>query len=176
MAFTWSAALIGLSTLTVSGTVLPFSTSGGRSSFTRPGVTVAAPTTMRTASCISTGVAPAGSMRTNAARPSPAPSVRNRRRSISVLERHEKRHHVLDLLRGQDGLAAIGRGHPCQTLGSMIRRHDRRRIDAARIDDAQAQMALRPSRAGPAQVGRDVALEALVGKRSAVTEQAEPDL
>ena len=34
---TWSASVIGLSTLTVSGTALPFSTSGGRSSVTRPG-------------------------------------------------------------------------------------------------------------------------------------------
>ena len=36
IALTWSAAVIGLSTVTVSGTVLPFSTSGGMSSFTLP--------------------------------------------------------------------------------------------------------------------------------------------
>ena len=37
-ALTWSSAVIGLSTLTVIGTVLPFSTSGGMSSLTLPGL------------------------------------------------------------------------------------------------------------------------------------------
>src|SRR5262249_48768018 len=60
MAFTWSAAVIGLSTLTVRGTVLPFSDSGGSSSFTLPFLTWAEPTTLPMASCISAGVARAG--------------------------------------------------------------------------------------------------------------------
>jgi len=36
MLATWSASVIGLSTETVSGTVLPFSTIGGNSSLTLP--------------------------------------------------------------------------------------------------------------------------------------------
>src|SRR5256885_1840045 len=59
-ALTCWASVIGLSTVTVSGTALPFSMSGGRSSFTLPGVTRADPTTLRMASCISAGVALAG--------------------------------------------------------------------------------------------------------------------
>ena len=52
IAFTWSAGVIGLSTLTASGTALPFSDSGGRSSFTCPALTRDEPTTARMASCI----------------------------------------------------------------------------------------------------------------------------
>ena len=42
MALMWLAAVIGLSPVTVSGTALPFSISGGRSSFTLPFCTGAA--------------------------------------------------------------------------------------------------------------------------------------
>ena len=72
MAFTWSASVIGLSTLTVSGTALPFSDRGGNSSLTLPVLTRAEPTTLRMASCIATGVARAGSTAMIAARPRPA--------------------------------------------------------------------------------------------------------
>ena len=93
MARTWSASVIGLSTLTASGTALPFSTSGGRSSFTLPGLTRAEPTTLRMASCIAAGVARAGSTATTDASPSPAAappaasrnSRREARRSIQSL-------------------------------------------------------------------------------------------
>src|SRR5262249_53687493 len=51
MARRCSAGVIALSTLTVSGTVLPFSDSGGSSSLTRPFVTGAEPTIFRIASC-----------------------------------------------------------------------------------------------------------------------------
>ena len=77
---------MGLSTLTASGTVLPFSTSGGRSSFTLPVLTEAEPTTLRTASCIAAGVACAGSTAISDASPIPAaapPAVsRNSRREV----------------------------------------------------------------------------------------------
>src|SRR5262249_15010274 len=46
----------------------------------------------------------------------------------------------------------------------------------ARIDDAQPELPLRPPCARAAEVGREIALEALVGKRSAVAEQAEAHL
>ena len=72
-ALTCWASVIGLSTVTVSGTALPFSMSGGRSSFTLPGVTRADPTTLRMASCISAGVARAGA--TAMTDPSPRPAA-----------------------------------------------------------------------------------------------------
>src|SRR6185369_14105356 len=126
MAFTWSVSVIGLSTLTVSGTALPFSDRGGNSSLTLPVLTRAEPTTARMASCIATAVACAGSTAMIAVRPRPAaapPAIhRNSRReacrSISVSQCRQEYHHVLDLLRAQDGLAAPGRRDPHQSLGS----------------------------------------------------------
>src|ERR1700730_16642080 len=49
MLLTWSSGVIGLARLTVIGTVLPFSTSGGISSLTLPVLTSAEPTTLRMA-------------------------------------------------------------------------------------------------------------------------------
>src|SRR5207248_11426228 len=57
MALTWSAAVIGLSTVTVSGTVLPFSTSGGTSIVTLPSRSGASPTTFLIAASMVAGVA-----------------------------------------------------------------------------------------------------------------------
>ena len=75
---TWSASVIGLSTDTVSGTVLPFSTIGGNSSFTLPGSSGASPISSRIAAAIASSVAPAGG--TNEATPMPAAADRTRRR------------------------------------------------------------------------------------------------
>ena len=76
-----SAAVIGLSTATESGTLLPLSISGGTSSFTRPLRSGAPPVTFRTASCIAAGVARAG--RDTVARPMPpAAAIRNSRREV----------------------------------------------------------------------------------------------
>src|SRR5262249_33533191 len=84
MARTWSAGVIALSTLTVSGTVLPFSDSGGSSSLTRPFVTGAEPTIFLIASCASWGVARAGTTVMPAPRPSPAAApTKNSRREVS---------------------------------------------------------------------------------------------
>src|SRR5262249_58546707 len=58
----------------------------------------------------------------------------------------------------------------------MIRRHDRGRVDPARIDDPQPKLALGPSRAGAPEIGREVALKSLFRKRPAVTQQAQTDL
>src|SRR5262245_46703817 len=83
---TWSASVIGLSTLTVRGTAFPFSDSGGNSSFTRPALTRAVPTILRMASSIAAGVARAGV--TAMARPNPTPAAtppaatRNSRREV----------------------------------------------------------------------------------------------
>src|SRR5205823_7270097 len=183
-ALTCWASVIGLSTVTVSGTALPFSISGGRSSFTLPGLTRAPPTTLRMASCISAGVARAGTTVMTDASPRPAatpPAVfkksrRDVRPSMSVPQRHQEGHHVADLRRAEHRLATPGRRHARESLGSMIRRHDRRRIDPAGVDDPEPQLALGPSRAGSPEIGREVALEPLLRKRPAVTEQAQTDL
>src|SRR3977135_283784 len=58
--FTGSSEVIGRATLTVIGTVLPFSTSGGMSSLTLPVCTTAEPTTFRIALASIAGVASAG--------------------------------------------------------------------------------------------------------------------
>src|SRR5712692_6707935 len=60
MLLTYSSAVIGLVTLTVIGTVLPFSTSGGTSSLTLPVRTSASPTTFLMAEASIAGVASAG--------------------------------------------------------------------------------------------------------------------
>ena len=60
MALTWSAAVIGLSALTVRGTVLPFSTSGATSRRTRPSRGAAPPVKSRTAASSSAAAATAG--------------------------------------------------------------------------------------------------------------------
>src|SRR5262249_41866054 len=111
---------MGLSTLMVSGTALPFSMSCGSSSFTFPAVTRADPMTLRTASCISAGVADASVTVITAPSPRPAaaPPVtfRNSRRdvpgSISVPQRHQERHHILDLLGRQNRLSPPPPPHP----------------------------------------------------------------
>ena len=58
----------------------------------------------------------------------------------------------------------------------MIRRHDSRRVDPARIDDPEPQLGLGRALAGAAQIGREIALEPLVRERPAVTEQAQAHL
>src|SRR5580700_8705206 len=72
IALTSSSAVIGLSTETVQGTELPFSTSGGRSSLTLPFLTGASPMTARTASFIISGVAAAGLIESRNSAPAPA--------------------------------------------------------------------------------------------------------
>jgi hypothetical protein len=60
MLSTWSASVIGLSTGTLSGTVLPFSTIGGNPSLIFPGATDASPTSDRIASSIAASLAAVG--------------------------------------------------------------------------------------------------------------------
>src|SRR5438128_1870014 len=109
-------------------TLLPFSTSGGRSSLILPGFTRASPTIWRIACFIDAGVASAG--RTASTRPTPA-AARNWRRVaaavdalMSVFQRLQVGHHVLDLLRRQRRLAAIILRHAGQAVDPVIRRHD----------------------------------------------------
>src|SRR5260221_8646622 len=102
-------------------TLLPFSTSGGRSSLILPRLTAASPTIWRIACFIDAGVAFAG--RTESARPTPATVARNWRRVavavgalMSVFQRLQICHHVLDLLRRQHRLSAIILRHPGQAV------------------------------------------------------------
>src|SRR3954471_3226582 len=157
-------------------TLLPFSTSGGSSSLTLPAFTVASPTIWRIACFIEAGVASAG--RTASARPTPPAAARNWRRVavavdalISVFQRLQIRHHILDLLGRQHRLAAIILRHAGQTVDPVIRRHDGSRIEAGGVNQPEPQLALRPSGAGALQARRKVALEALLRKRTGVAQQ-----
>ena len=112
--------------MTVIGTVLPFSTSGGMSSLTLPVCTAASPMTLRIAAASIAGVASAGRMVTIGTAPSTAAPRRGRRnwrrvdsagsvhRHFLFAQRDEIRHHVLDLLGGQDRLAAPGGPTRCR--------------------------------------------------------------
>src|SRR6516225_11900644 len=60
MLLTWSSGVFGLDTVTVIGTVLPFSTNGGTSSLTLPVRTVALPMTFLIAAVMVSGVAATG--------------------------------------------------------------------------------------------------------------------
>src|SRR5688572_20194142 len=84
--------------------------------------------------------------------------------------------HILDLLGGEQGLTFERRGHACKTFDSVIRRHYRLRVEAARIDDAQPQLSLRPARSGSLEAGRKRALKAFFRVWPAVAEQAKPGL
>src|SRR5262245_55909003 len=120
MAFTWLVAVIGLSTVMVHGTVLPFSTRGGMSIFTLPAATFASPITLGTAAFYASGVACAETtvmeVATLLTASAPA-SVRTSRRvaflswsmsrdispslscaSCLLAQRRQERYHVLDLL------------------------------------------------------------------------------
>src|SRR4029077_14387894 len=73
MLLTKSSGAIGLATLTVIGTVLPFSTSGGTSSLILPVFTGAPPVTLRIADASDAGVASAGRSGTIGTAPSTGP-------------------------------------------------------------------------------------------------------
>src|SRR5258708_17097170 len=93
-----SPSVIGLSTVTVSGTVLPFSTSGGMSSVTRPDRGVAPPVTSLIAAAIASGVARADANGRTVITAAPARKVR--REFMSLLQGCQIGHHHLPLLGG----------------------------------------------------------------------------
>src|SRR5215216_4719536 len=148
--------------VTLSGTALPFSTSGGRSNITLPGLTCDSPTTWRMAVCVSAGVAPAPStfrIEASAAPPASRPAATRRPRrvggvfialietafSLSVAQGGQERHDILDLLGGQHRLGAKIRRNPRQTGDAVIGRHDGVGIDLAGINHPQAQLSCRPT-------------------------------
>ena len=155
------SGVIGLSTSTVSETELPFSTSGGRSSFTLPFVTGASPTTLRIAACIDAGVAArAGrsgsrSRRRRPARPCRSESGAGRLERV-IIARHgfAQSRSVTRYATTSSICSAVSIGLPAkrgrharQTIDTIIGRHDRLRVEPAGIHDPQPQLALGPTRA-----------------------------
>src|SRR5262249_7638630 len=144
MLLTWSSAVIGLVTLTVIGTVLPFSTSGGISSLTLPVCTSASPTTLRMADASIAGVASAGRTVTIGIVPHSAalPARPRKRRRVDgakscmqvltllVAQCCKIGHDILDLFRRQDRPVAPARAHAIEAVDTIIGRHDGRRIEA----------------------------------------------
>ena len=178
-------------------TVVPFSTSGGRSKTILPGFTAASPTTWRIACCHRLGVARRGPHDRRRAgsceRHGGSPSFRGRREAA-------KDHKAQGLVR----LASLAESAEChispsassntparprsarrsaasrdnsaprgaEAVDPVIRRHDRIRIEAGGVSQPEPQFALRPARAGAVQAGREVALEALLRERAGMAEQA----
>ena len=64
------------------------------------------------------------------------------------------------------------RADALQSVDAIIGRHDRRGIEAGRIDQPQPQLAFGPAAAGTGEAGREIALEPLFRKRAAVAEDA----
>src|SRR5690242_15962841 len=135
MRLTCSAALIGLSTVTVIGTALPFSTSGGNSRVTLPSCTGASPTTSRIAAAMVAGVARAERGTRIGASAIPPATARKRRRvvlgsvsrimlGVLVSQRCQECYHIFDLLGREDRLAAERRRHVLQSVDAVVGRHD----------------------------------------------------
>src|SRR2546430_6145732 len=135
MLATWSASVIGLSTETVSGTVLPFSTIGGISSLTLPRLIAASPVSPRIASSIAADVAKAGGA--SEARPTPAAASNITRRvgdalcnrtSITIpsliAQGPKEGYHILDLLCGQDRPSQPCAADPREAVDAVVGRHD----------------------------------------------------
>src|ERR1035437_1000300 len=186
MLLTKSSGVIGLETLTVIGTVLPFSTSGGTSSLTLPVRTTAAPTTFRMAAARGAGVAAAGCSVTMGTAPStaaPPARPRNWRRVYSsclrtagpaflFAERCEIRHHILDLPGRQDRLAAPCRADAIEAVHAIVGRHDRRGVEAGCVDQPKPELALGPAAAGAGEARCEIALKFRFRKWSAVAKDA----
>src|SRR4051794_37047620 len=85
---------------------------------------------------------------------------------------HQIGHDILDLLGGQDGLAAPRLADTLKPLESKIRRHDGRRIESRCIDQPEPQLAFRPAAAGAGEVRCQVTLEFLLRKWPGMTENA----
>src|SRR5262249_37873839 len=93
-----------------------------------------------------------------------------------VAQSREIGDHVLDLLRRQYRLSLKGGSDAGETIDAVVGRHDRVRVEAARIDNPQPQLALRPARSGSRQVRRQCALELLLREGAGVAEKAEAHL
>src|ERR1700722_6841501 len=183
MLLTKSSDVIGLVTLTVIGTVLPFSTSGGMSSLTLPVRTGAVPTMLRMAVESVAGVACAGRSVTIGTAPATAAPARPRNwrrvdRSGSRIcaslfaQTCEISHDILDLFRRQDRLAAPSLAYADQPLDAIVGRHDGRGIEARRVDQPQPKLAFGPAAARTLETRREVTLKLRFGKWPGVAKDA----
>src|SRR5215471_16716077 len=136
MLSTESASVIGLSTETVSGTVLPFSTIDGISSLTLPRCGSASPTNARMAPSIAACVASAGKANGANIAPAVANTIQRRVGCIapahprSVTQRQQEGYHILDLLSRQYRLALPRAANANEPRHPVIGRHDRVRLEA----------------------------------------------
>src|ERR1700694_5904843 len=87
-------------------------------------------------------------------------------------QRCEIRHDILDLLGRQDRLAPPCGTNPHHPLDTIIGRHDRRGIEAGRVDQPKSKLAFGPTAAGASETGREITLKFLFRKWSAVTKDA----
>ena len=137
------------------------------------------PTKSRIAAAIASGVA-----RRRSERASADPGGRHRIAAVesscialahldSVAQGRQERDHVLDLLGGEDRLAAPGGPTRVEPFDPIVCRHDRVRVEAGWVDKAQPELTLGPARAGPGRIRREVALESLLRKRAGMAEQAQ---
>src|SRR5580700_8149558 len=186
MLLTWSSAVIGLATLTVIGTVLPFSTNGGMSSLTLPVRTSAVPVTLRMAEASIAGVAWSGRTVTTGIAPAtamPPAKPRNWRRvdgvglridlcASLVAQRCKVSHDILDLFRRQDRLSLPVPADALESVRAIIGRHDRCWIEARRVHQPQPELGVGRAAAGAGEIGREVALEPGFWKRPGVAENA----
>src|ERR1700738_233878 len=168
----------------VIGTVLPFSTRGGTSSFTLPAWMTSPPTTSRIAAARDSDVAFAGlAVKIGATlmiAVLPA-TARKRRRVESVLsliisslcrfaQGHEIGHDILDLLGRQDGFAAPCTADPLKSVDAIVGRHDRRGIEAGSVDEPKPDLAFRPAVADAGKARREITLRFRLRERAGVTE------
>src|ERR1700677_4875649 len=183
MLLTYSSDVIGLVTLTVIGTVLPFSTSGGMSSLTFPVFTMAAPTTSRIAVASIAGVASTGGTVITMSAAMPPARPRNWRRVASgscigsslltlFTQRHQIGHDILDLFRRQDRSAAPIGADAIKSFHPVEGWHHCRRVDARSIHQPESQLAFGPAPADAGEAGRQITLKLLLGKWAAMAEDA----
>ncbi len=74
-------------------------------------------------------------------------------------------------IRDRDRTILPGLADPAEPADAIIRRHDRRRIEACGIDQPQPQLPLRPAAAGSSQIGGKIALERLLRPRHGMAER-----
>src|SRR5690349_13952568 len=101
--------------------------------------------------------------------------ARKERLSMSLLEARKIGNHILDLLGSEDGLALEIPGDPREAVHTIVGRHDRVRIETRRISQPQTKLIGRRARSCTREGRREVALEALLGNRRAMAQQAQPD-
>ena len=73
---------------------------------------------------------------------------------LPIAQCHQERHDILDLLGAEDRLAAPALADPREPIDAVIWRHDRIRVEPRGIDEAQPELAFRPTRTRTRQIRR----------------------